>query len=118
VEDFSRRRCEEAEAQTNESQCSNPGELRAPFGQLFQRDVQRQPGDPGDVHHATDEQEEHKEKTTAEAEGAVLDPHTERSCRSLPPPCGQKLYRIAASGKTGSLKRGQLIDARSDENSA
>ena len=60
---------------------------------LLQQDNHRDTAYPIQVHDAPEEQKPHQEPTTANAIGAMLDPHAKGATLSIAPPGHDEVYR-------------------------
>ena len=73
---------------------------------FFQHDKHRNPGDPIEVHDATEKQQAHQEPTATNAKRTMLDPHTERATKSVSPMGKNELQGRSAMTETGLFKWG------------
>ena len=84
----------------------------------FEQNEQGEARDPVEVHHPAEKQEAHQEPAAAHAESAVHETHAQRAA-GVPPPMGAKeCKRRSAVAKTGMLNRGELVEARGQQENA
>ena len=82
---------------------------------LFEQNKQGEARDPVEVHHPAEKQEPHQAPAAADAESAVLETHTYRATGAPPPMGAKECKRRSALAKTGMFNRGELVNARGEQ---
>src|SRR5687768_16247845 len=86
--------------------------------ELLHEDKGRQGGHPGEIHYSDGEQDAHQSPAAAEAVHTMPESHQKCTPRTVAPVGQQETERALALPQTCTLRRGQLIQTRSDQNCA
>ena len=84
---------------------------------LLDQDGERDQAHPEQAHDAQREQREHEAEAAADADGAVLDPHPQRTAEARAA-AQEEVQRRAAVAQAGRLEWRQLVDAGHHERPA
>ena len=96
----------------HQEHAGDPCGVQAKGHQFFECDECGQRGNDRQVHHAPGKQQQHQRPAAADAVGAVLDAHDERTRPSTTPSAHQESQRGLARSQARVLDRRQLIHAR------